>query len=242
MKYAIFADIHSNLQAYEVFILDSRKESVDKYLCIGDIVGYGANPIECVNITKDLNCVAIAGNHDLAVRNNMMDDSLSMYAREAIFWTRKVLKKAQKHYLENLPYIYNNSNFIAAHGDPLFPANFNYVRSAFEAELPMSAQVAELSFMGHTHIPAIYSKCKGSHVVDVSDRAIKISPKMQYLVNVGSVGQPRDNDKRACYCIYDNKKKELYFKRIGYDIAAAAQAILDAKLPKYLADRLSVGA
>lgn len=241
MLYAIFSDIHSNLQAYEAIVEDFKKEKVDKYLCVGDIVGYGANPRECIQLTINLNCPAVCGNHDLAAVGKISTENFTQHAKEAIFWTQHNVTEIGQKYLAELPFTYNETNFTLVHGSLSFPEEFNYVLSARDAADSISLQKTQLCFIGHSHIPGIFFKDERDHVSFIKNQQLTIMPKVLYLINVGSIGQPRDGNWRACYIIYDDKKNLLCFKRIEYDVKTASKAIIDAGLPRHLADRLKKG-
>ena len=238
MLYAIFSDIHSNLQAYESLIRDFSKIKPDKCLCIGDIVGYGANPKECIDITKELNCPVICGNHDFASAGKIPITNFNPSAKKAVSWTKDTLNAADRSYLGSLPLTYCDNDFTLVHGSLSVPQEFNYVYNMADAEVSMNKQKTKLCFIGHTHVPGIFIKSADGKIEITIGSTVTIEKDMSYLINVGSVGQPRDCDWRACYCIYDNKKRTLSFKRLEYDVASASKAILDAKLPSNLASRL----
>jgi len=241
MLYAIFSDIHSNLQAYESLINDLKKKKPDKCLCLGDIVGYGANPRECIGLTKKLNCPVICGNHDLASAGKISTINFNASAKKVINWTKSVLNAADKTYLDSLPLTYSDNDFTLVHGSLFIPDKFNYISGLADAEVSMDKQKTKLCFIGHSHVPGIFVKSADSKIKVPTSSTITIEKKMSYLINVGSVGQPRDHDWRACYCIYDNAKGILSFKRLEYDADSAIKAILDAKLPSDLASRLKRG-
>ena len=242
MLYAIFSDIHSNLQAYEACINDFKNEKVDKYYCVGDIVGYGANPIECINLTKELNCPIVCGNHDLAATGKITNDNFNSSAKEAVIWTQGELQNSDKDYLNSLPFVYNEGEFTLVHSSLYLPEEFGYVTNSDDAGLCMKQQKTKLCFIGHSHIPGIFEKTKDNQVKVTPETKIQIKENTQYLVNVGSIGQPRDGDWKACYCLYDDAKDILHFKRLKYDVNAASKAIVDVGLPKHLSERLKHGA
>lgn len=241
MLSAIFSDIHSNLQAYQTFLEDCKKERIDKYYCTGDIVGYGANPKECIKLTQKLNCPIVCGNHDFAAVGKLSCDYFNQHAKEAVFWTQRNIDETDKNYLSRLPYLYEEKNFGLVHGSLDSPEEFNYVLDLESAAVNIRLQKSKLLFVGHTHVPVIFFKAKDTHVNYTTELQIKTEPDLFYLINVGSVGQPRDRNWKACYCIYDDEKNLLRFKRLEYDVKAASRAIINVGLPTYLAHRLEKG-
>jgi len=241
MLSAIFSDIHSNLQAYQAFIKDCKKERIDKYYCVGDIVGYGANPKECIKITQELNCPVVCGNHDWAAADKMDTDYFNRYAKEAILWTQATIDDIAKNYLSRFPFVYEEEGLTLVHGSLDLPEEFNYILDFQSATNNLRLQKNKLCFIGHSHVPIVFLKNKNGYVNYTTDSNLKIEPDMFYLINVGSVGQPRDGNWRACYCIYDDEKKVLQYKRIEYNVKPAVKAIIDAGLPPYLGYRLERG-
>jgi len=241
MRYGIFSDIHSNLEALNAVVDAYKKESIDKYLCVGDVVGYAANPKECIEIVKNLVNVTCAGNHDWASVNLFSVDYFNPTAKDAIFWTRRNLEDSDRNFLESLKLVYNNENLTLVHGTLDNPGDFNYMTDSFIAERTFGLLETNICFVGHTHAVGIFIKDKSSRIHYRQDGSIDIDPENKYIVNVGSVGQPRDSNPKAAYCIYDTDKKEVQIKRIDYDIQTARKKIIDAALPKCLGDRLLSG-
>ncbi len=241
MLNAIFSDMHSNLQAYEAFLKDCKKEKIDRYYCIGDIVGYGANPKECIKLTQELNCPLVCGNHDWAAAGKMSCDYFNQYPKEAILWTQQNIDEADKNYLSNLAFVYEEDGLTLVHGSLNLPEEFNYILDVESAIYNLRLQKTRLCFIGHSHVPVVFFKAKDSYVNYTTEPQIKIEPELFYLINVGSVGQPRGGNWRLCYCIYDDEKNNLRFKRLEYDVKTASKAILNAGLPPYLAHRLEKG-
>ena len=240
MRYAIFSDIHSNLDAFESVLAAYEKERIDKYLCVGDIVGYGANPRECIKIVQDRNIPTVAGNHDWASTERFNIDYFSPYAKEAILWTREKINNKDTEYLNNLDIVYKESNFCLVHGTLLNPEHFDYIFDLEDARDSFKVMSVCICFVGHTHVPGVFIK-ENEKFSYVRDNVIDIEPKKQYIINVGSVGQPRDGDSRGCFCIYDSKERAVWIKRIEYNIGIAQKKIEDAGLPLFLSRRLSLG-
>lgn len=240
MRYAIVSDIHSNLEALEAVINDLSCERIDKYLCVGDIVGYGANPVECVRRIKELNAVIVCGNHDWACAGKLELSWFNHYAKEALLWTRSALGFDDLNFLRSLRLVEQIDLFTIAHGTLNRPERFEYMLDIAEAFQSQKICKTQVCVVGHTHIPFIV-EFKGADINVVAEDTVKISAGCKYVINAGSVGQPRDGDCRACYCVYDSDTSEFRIKRIDYDIEKTKDKIIKAGLPRLLADRLSVG-
>jgi len=241
MRYGIFSDIHSNIEAL-IAVLDAyKKESIDKYLCVGDVVGYATNPKECIDKVKDIAAITIAGNHDWASVKLFSLDYFNPVAGEAIYWTRRNIDETSRYFLESLKLIYKNEDLTLVHGTLDNPRDFNYMIDGYIAEETFRLLETNICFVGHTHVAGIFIKDKNQRIHYREDKSIDISLENKYIINAGSVGQPRDGDPNAVYCIYDTDKKEVQIKRIDYDIEATRKKIIDAGLPKRLGDRLLIG-
>jgi len=240
MRYGIFSDIHSNLEAFEAVISAYGKERIDRYLCIGDIVGYGASPSECIGKTRQLTNIIVAGNHDWAAVNKFSLDYFNPIAKEAIIWTKNILKEEEKDFLATLTLIYEESNFVVAHGTLIQPDRFDYLISLSKARENFEFLEKKILFVGHSHAPCIFVKNK-EKITFLNSPEIEISEDRTYIINVGSVGQPRDGDWKASYAIYDLDNQIVEIKRIGYNIRESQEKIIRAKLPLFLAIRLGMG-
>jgi len=241
VRYGIFSDIHSNIEALDEVIGAYQEESIDKYFCIGDVVGYATNPKECIERVKKLAMVTVAGNHDWATVNLFSVGYLNEYAKEAVLWTRGNLGDSDKNFLGSLKPVYKNEDFTLVHGTLDYPKEFNYMTDGYIAEGTFKVLETSLLFIGHTHQPGLFMKDKDDNIHYRQDGPWDINLKNKYIVNVGSVGQSRDGNPKAAYCIYDTDKKEVLIKRVGYDSAAAGKKIMDAGLPKFLGERLIIG-
>ncbi len=241
MRYAIFSDIHSNLEAFEVVISALRKESIDRYFCAGDIVGYAANPLECIQKLKTIASVTVAGNHDWASVNLFPVEYFNLAARQAIVWTTLVLKNEDKEFLSSLKPVYHNEDLTLVHGTLNEPETFNYLVDLLAIESTFSVLKNNICFVGHSHIPAIFSQDPKGNIFLSKEKKIQISPANKFIVNVGSIGQPRDGNPEAAYCIYDTKTKWVEIKRVAYNTGLARKKIISAGLPVFLGERLLVG-
>ncbi len=249
-KTAIISDIHSNLHALTSVIEDVQSQGCSDIVCAGDIVGYNAYPRECLDYIRSLNCPTIKGNHDedvVAASYYMMNP----VARQAMEWTREQLNDDQLGWLKKLPYVrLVRSQFAIVHATLDTPKNWAYILNASDARGSFSRQSLPVCFHGHTHVPKIYAM-DGNHAIENEELATQLytnseysfQPQMgvKYFINVGSVGQSRDGDPRACYCIYDTDNNIITLRRINYDVAAAQAAIMAAGLPAFLAERLESG-
>lgn len=240
MRYGIISDIHSNLEAFEAVISVLSTGYIDQYLCVGDIVGYGADPKECIRRLKELNAKIICGNHDWACIGKVDLSWFNNYAREAILWTRDALGFDDLNFLRSLRLVEEIDLFTMAHGTLHRPERFDYmldIADAFQSQKVCKTQVC---VVGHTHQPFIV-EFSSSKINVLEEERIKIISGYKYVINAGSVGQPRDGNPKACYCIYDTQTCEFEIRRISYDIEKAQQKIISAGIPRILADRLVAG-
>lgn len=241
MRYGIFSDVHSNLEALEQVLEAFKLEDIDKYLCVGDVVGYNANPKECIEKVKTLAMITVAGNHDWASVDLFSIDYFNPVAAEAVSWTKQNLDDQSRSFLESLKLVYKNEDLTLVHGTLDKPEEFNYMFDGYTADETFKLLETNICFVGHTHVAGIFIKDKNERMYCRKDNFIDISPENKYIVDVGSVGQPRDGNPQAAYCIYDTDKKEVRIKRISYDIETVSRKISEAGLPRFLGDRLMVG-
>ena len=240
MKYAILSDIHGNLEALRSVLAEIRRHKVEKYICLGDVVGYGANPNECLELIQSLNPVAVLGNHDAAVCGLTKLDNFTPLASQAIIWTTQELKSAGRDYLEALPLVRSLGDITIFHSNLASPADWRYIHKPRETYSSFEKLPGWLGFFGHSHRPTIFQK--NEQWVDyVIETELILSREEQYLVNVGSVGQPRDRDPRASFGIFDDESGELKIIRVSYPIRRAQKKIRRAGLPERLAARLAEG-
>ncbi|WP_456472046.1 metallophosphoesterase family protein [Methanocaldococcus sp.] len=228
---AVISDVHANLEALEAVLDDIKERGIKEIYVLGDIVDYGANPNECIELLKDYKCVA--GNHDLAVLGKEVLYNFNDYAIISILWTKRVIKEENLKFLKSLPLVIKKDRLVFCHSNPKNPTDWeyltpNYVDKAYEC--------GDFVFVGHSHM-AFISEEKDLLLVREGD--IKVKEGKRYVINVGSVGQPRDNDNRACYCLFDYDRIELV--RVEYDIDKAYEKIVKAGLPKILGERLYLG-
>lgn len=240
-KFAILGDIHSNIHALDAVLEDARSRSVTDFLCVGDIVGYNAAPVKCIQRIQELNCQTVRGNHDHYCSSpDVCLDDFQPLAASVIEWTRRQLSEKDQKWLHSLPLSKGISGcFQIVHGTLDTPGEWGYVFDTLSAEASFSYQNTQLCFHGHTHVPIIYQKHNG--IERFEPGPLKLSFGKKYFINVGSVGQPRDGDPRSSYVIYDSKNKEVEFIRVEYDVEAAQRQVRNAGLPERLAQRLAMG-
>jgi predicted phosphodiesterase len=239
MRIALLGDIHANLEALEAVLADAARQGVTDYVCLGDVVGYNADPAACLELIRKMDCPTVKGNHDHDASGSHSLENMNPLAASALEWTRRQLSAEQRQWLSRLRMVRQVTDFTVVHSTLDQPANWNYVSNRFEAMSSFSYQFTQLCFHGHTHVPRIFMKT--DRVVEIMEHSVAIEPQAKYFINVGSVGQPRDGDWRACYAIYDLHSQTLGLRRVEYDIAQAQQKILAAGLPKLLAERLLEG-
>jgi len=241
MRYGIIADIHGNLEAFESALRALSREKIDKYLCVGDIIGYGADPHECIKMTRALGALTVIGNHEAACSGLMNIDYFNDEARAAVIWTKQNLKKDDFVFLKKADLTYTNAHLTMVHGTLPEPSEFNYMRSRDAARETLGLMKTNICFVGHTHVPGIFS-VKGGRLKYFCEEKTKIAKGEKLIVNAGSIGQPRDGDPRSCYSVYDTDSRVVELKRVAYDVEKAQKKILEAGLPGFLAERLGAGA
>ncbi len=240
MRYAIFSDIHSNLEALNAVLKDLQDQNIDAYFCCGDIVGYGADPSRCINRIREIGAISVAGNHDWAVCGKSQHMRLNALARESILWTASVISKEERDFLLGLELVFRNNDFVLVHGTLHAPEAFHYLLSFFHVQRTLSLLDEPVCFIGHSHIQEIFVQ-KENKIDHLKTYSFHLEPDCKYLVNVGSVGQPRDRDPNAAYCVYDTETKMIDLKRVSYDIKKTQNKIMAVNLPKALASRLLLG-
>jgi len=239
MRVAIISDIHSNLEALEAVLEDAGEQRIDEFYCLGDIVGYGANPNECLQRVRDLTEQVVAGNHDHAVVGLTDISYFNLHARRAVTWTTETLLKEHSEYLRRLPFSLQRGQIFLVHATPSDPPAWNYLLSSQIARDEFETFDGQLCFIGHSHQPIIFSRREGDQRWPAELYTCR--PDDRYIINVGSVGQPRDGDPRASYAILDDQRGTVQLRRVKYDIQTAQRKILQAGLPPLLAVRLAHG-
>ena len=228
MKYAIIADIHANLEALQAVLADIKSHQITHIACLGDIVGYGANPKECLELVRALNLPCVKGNHDEYCASETPPAGLTPRALRVIQWTRNQLTAKDRQWLDNLPYVLNVANFTISHATINAPQRWEYVFDKLAAAASFPYQQTPVCFFGHTHVPVAF--VRDTVVRGGTYSKFKIDPDKKYFINPGSVGQPRDNNPRAAYVIYDQAAGTIELRRLDYDLAKAQRKMRDAGL------------
>lgn len=239
MKYAIISDIHANMEAFQVVLEDAQNQKVTHYACIGDVVGYNASPRECLDIVCKMNMPCVKGNHDEYCSTDDPLEGFNPAAAEAVHWTRGQLSDKERQWLCDLKYTKIVANFTLVHATLDAPERWGYVFDKLAAAASFPYQNTQVCFFGHTHVPVAFMR--DTVVRGGTYSKFKIDPAKKYFINVGAVGQPRDNNPKAAYVVYDMDEGTIELRRLEYDIAAAQKKILDAGLPERLAERLALG-
>ena len=241
MLYGICSDIHSNATAFEAVLQSMRENGVERKVCLGDIVGYGVDTDECVDLVRENMDFCLIGNHDSVAVKNESSEGFNPYAKQAIEWTQKHLSKESVAYIRSLPYIHEENDICFVHASPLSPADWVYVTDLEDALNAFDHFSERYCFVGHTHSPVIIASRPLAIPKILDEYEYVIANTERLLVNVGSVGQPRDRDPRACWCLLDTETKCVRLIRVDYDIRETQNRMKKQGMPSFLIDRLSVG-
>lgn len=237
MRAAVFSDTHSNWEALSTFVKFAEQHKIDQYWMLGDIVGYGAEPQRVADEVFRISDVVIRGNHDQAIADDNLLRWFNEQAREAVHWTRKQLNSKTKDRLLHLPYTRIEKNVTLTHATPLDPEQFAYIDSPKEAAKAFPFFKTSICFIGHTHLPQIFSeKLNASGYLD--EGSYQLNRSDRYIISCGSIGQPRDEDSRLSFGIFDDEAYSLQLVRLPYPKEETAKKIIAAGLPKYFATRL----
>ena len=242
MLHAVVADIHGNLKALEAVLADIDRRGASSIACLGDFVGYGASPNECCRLVRNVAEVTLLGNHDAAVAGRMDYSFYYEGARHALDWSAEVLTEENHAWLRSLPYTYRVGEIGFSHGSPVDPRAYEYVFALEQARelVPEMQDLAEVTFIGHSHLCKAFALGNGE-VNDVVAQKFSFRRGYQYLISVGSVGQPRDYDNRACFVVCDTTARTVEYIRVEYDIEGAARRIFEAELAPNFGRRLFLG-
>ncbi|MBP5640043.1 MAG: metallophosphoesterase family protein [Victivallales bacterium] len=246
MKYAILGDIHGNLEALNTVLDFAKAEGAEKFICIGDVVGYNANPHECLKTIRELDLLGLVkGNHDDYVSNGQETIGFNPMAAQAVEWTRDQMTKDDLAYLTALDYKKNiiipgYGRIEIVHATLDNPKGWGYIFDRYSAETSLAYQKFPICFVGHTHVPLMFDKFESTITGGFYD-VIHLEPNHKYLINVGSVGQPHDGNPKASIAIFDSSEQTVTLTRLDYDLETTQQKILDAGLPERLATRLALG-
>jgi diadenosine tetraphosphatase ApaH/serine/threonine PP2A family protein phosphatase len=242
---ALFADVHANRQAFAACLEAARSSGAQRFILLGDFVGYGADPewsVDTVMRLVEEGAIAVRGNHDNAI--GTPSETMNEVAQAAIDWTRGRLSAAQRAFLADLPLTQDEDDRLYVHSEASNPARWRYVQSTADAARSIVATSAPVTFCGHIHRPALYSMsatAKMTGFVPTPGVGVQFLNGRRWLAVLGSVGQPRDGNPAACFATYDTETREITYCRVPYDVDTAANRIRANGLPLWLADRLSQG-
>jgi len=242
MRYAVLSDVHANLEALEAVLEDARGQGVEGFVCLGDFVGYGPDPNACVERLRGLVAVALVGNHDLAALGRLDAGRFNLFARAALEWTRTQLSPSVRAFLEGLRPRETLEDLLLVHASPQNPVE-EYILDWETADDNFRAEEFSVCLFGHTHVPVHFAHDgQRTYVFPLSpDTVVPLEPGLRHLVNVGSVGQPRDGDARAAYAVLDTSARTVELRRVPYPIEAVQAKMQARGLPRPLWERLAEG-
>ncbi len=240
MLIAIFSDVHSNLEALTAVLEDIKKEAPDRVLFLGDAVGYGPDPNECVERIFEVSDSVVIGNHDHAVLGLSDHEIFNPFARESILWTESVLTRENREKLLSMPITKHEEDLFLVHAAPERPEKWYYISSLIDAGDQFDFFEGMVCLIGHTHRPEVYIH-DGKEVVLNKESMLTFQREFRYIVNVGSVGQPRDMNPDAAYVLYNTKENTLTSKRVKYNIRLTQEKMRTVQLPSFLIKRLELG-
>lgn len=232
MRIGLFSDVHANLSALETVLEQLQKAGVDTMYCLGDTVGYGPFPNECIDLVRKNCAIVLKGNHDSGLIGETSIEDFNPYGLKALLWSQERVTQEGQDYLASLPFIAIEHDITLAHASPLRPGEWSYVLTLRAARDNFTAFKTDVCYIGHTHVPVVINE-------DLTVGEFKKGNRC--IVNIGSVGQPRDGNPDAAYGIYDTETREFVLYRVAYDVQKTADAIIAAGLPEYLARRLFQG-
>ncbi|MDZ4723291.1 MAG: metallophosphoesterase family protein [candidate division Zixibacteria bacterium] len=241
MRCALVSDIHANLEALEAVLRDIDTLRVDQIFSLGDVIGYGADPAACVALVEKHCAVKLMGNHEYVSLGLTDMKKLNTIARESLTWTKsqlgdRSLSDISKYEIE----AHTDTNYFV-HASPFEPEKWHYILSIDDAAQAFHNLENRMCFFGHTHVPLIFSEIDTSSIRCRTGHSFQPDEECRHLINVGSVGQPRDNDPRACYVLYDTDEQDVEYRRVEYDVQRTQQKMIQANIPRVLAERLETG-
>lgn len=240
MRIAVLSDVHGNLEALEAVLADVDRGGADLLYSLGDIVGYGPSPGACLEVIRRRAAVSLAGNHDAAVAGLASLEDFNEFARSAVEWTAARLDAGQLEYLGSLPYLHRERELLLVHASPIEPERWHYIHGLADIDEHFAAFAERLCFVGHSHRPGVYAIGAGCSLTRRGERE-SLRAGFRYLVNAGSVGQPRDRDIRASYVLYDTAGESVEVRRVSYPVEKTQERMRAAGLASFLIDRLGAG-
>ena len=239
MLYAVLGDIHGNIEALQGVLADAREQGVERFLCAGDVVGYGASPRECLAAVAELGPIVVAGNHDWAALGKVNIDYFNADARDSIEWTREQLTQSDLDYLDSLELVCTADGATVVHSTPFSPEYFDYIQTLYDVQLAFQHMETSFCFVAHSHVPVMFLDT--DPVEYFLKDEFQLPPERRSIINVGSVGQPRDLDPRACYALYDSVELSITLRRVEYDLHRASERMITAGLPMTNSTRIVLG-
>lgn len=241
MRYGLISDIHGNLEALQAVYKEIDKLGVDEILCLGDVIGYGPDPEKCLELVRERANVILAGNHDHAPIGLVDVTYFNTYAKRAVEWTAAKIGQEAREFFESCPLIHTFENFTIVHSTPLNPSAWEYILSIDDAVENFPHFDTRVCFIGHSHVPVIISKSSQEQIQVQRLGSLILQDDYKYIINIGSVGQPRDLDPRAAFATFDDASFSYELHRVKYDIGKVQRKILERGLPPFLAERLALG-
>jgi predicted phosphodiesterase len=241
MRLALISDIHGNLEALRAVLEDIERRKVDQIDCLGDVIGYGCDPVECLQLVEEHCTIKLMGNHEYAALGVLPPEAMNLHARQSIHWTLEQLGDRGISMISDFEMKAETEQYLLVHASPYEPDEWHYVLSEHEAGIGFDSFMQPLAFHGHTHLPMIFCKTPTGKLRTIVGHDFDPDEECRYLINVGSVGQPRDRDPRACYAIYDSNEVSVTYHRLDYDVEAAQAKMCRADMPQMLIERLEVG-
>ena len=241
MKLALISDIHGNLEALQTVLKDIESQRVDRIHCLGDVIGYGCDPVACLHLVADSCEIKLMGNHEYAAIGVLPAEAMNIHARQSIQWTVPRLTDREISLIAGFDMTAEQDDRLLVHASPYEPDEWHYVLAPHEATEAFEHTESRLVFHGHTHLPVVYCLTPGGRIRTIAAHDFDPDEESRYLINVGSVGQPRDNDPRACYVVHDTSEDTISYRRVKYDISATQAKMCQAEMPRMLIDRLQAG-
>lgn len=244
--FAILSDIHANLIALEAVFADIARFPVRATLCLGDIIGYGPDPAACVERIRESSAVTVLGNHEamLMLADKILEEDWDVSLRKPLRLAKEQLDRESQDWLSRLPITADLDPITLCHASLNEPPEFHYLREDYDVDAHFAAQTTFIAFCGHTHVPSVWEETPASYScnqVGVPENPVQLNENKRYVVNVGSVGQPRDGDPRASYALYDHESRILLHRRVPYDIVKAQIRFRKTGMPAFNAVRLTKG-
>ena len=241
MRIALVSDIHGNLEAFQAVLGEIENQKVDNIHCLGDVIGYGCDPLACLELVNQYCTSKLMGNHEYAAIGVLPTDAMNLAARQSIIWTAAQLTDRELAQIADFEMTAEDAGCLLVHASPQEPDEWHYVLSQLEATEAFAHLDHKLAFHGHTHLPMIFCQAPEGNVRTIVGHDFDPDEESSYLINVGSVGQPRDNDPRASYVIYDDEEISVSYRRVEYDFKITQAKMCKAEMPSVLIERLEVG-